>query len=109
MSIGKLFAILVALSVLIAPGVSGAAMAASPHHKMQVMEAGHCEAPPASSGSRDKMAGKSCCISMCEAVAVEPSAPTAISLLRRHMAQFAIPRTYHGHLSEIATPPPRHS
>lgn len=106
-SIRKLFAILIALAVLLAPGVSGAAMAAAQQHDMQMMEAGHCEAPPAKSADHDKMAGKSCCMAMCMAVAVAPSAPGAKQVVAHVQATFPAPKSYVGHLSEIATPPPR--
>jgi hypothetical protein len=108
-SIRKLFAILVALAVLLAPGVTGAAMAAAPHHDMQMMEAGHCQAPPSGSGHHEQSDGKSCCVSMCMALAVAPSAPVEAPPILQQMAQFAPPRTYHGLPAEIATPPPRHS
>lgn len=109
MSIRKLFAILVALSVLFAPAVTGAAMAAAPHHSMQMIAAGHCQAPPAKSDDHDKMGGKNCCISMCTAVAVAPSAPAETTEPRQQIAEFIPPKTYHGLLTEIATPPPRRS
>jgi hypothetical protein len=67
-SIRRLFAILVVLSVLFAR-VTGAPMAAAPHPDMQMMEGGHCQAPPSKSADHDKMCGKKCCISMCTAVA----------------------------------------
>ena len=108
-SIRKLFAILVALSVLSAPSITGAAMAAAPHHDMQMMEGQHCQAPPSKSGDHDKMGGKNCCISMCTAVAVAPSAPAETTGPRQQVAEFVPPKTYHGLLAEIATPPPRHS
>jgi hypothetical protein len=108
MSVRRLFALLAALSVLFSPAVTAAAMAASPHHQMQMMEAGHCQMPAHGSASHDKM-GKSCCIAMCMAVAVEPTAPAAASPLPQQIAQFAAPRTYVGVPAEIATPPPRGS
>ena len=108
-SIRKLFAILVALSVLLAPAVTGAAMAAAPHHDMQMLEGGHCQAPPSKPADHEKMGGKNCCISMCTAVAIAPSAPADNAEPRRQIAQFVPPRTYRGLLAEIATPPPRHS
>ena len=107
MSIRKLFAILLALSVLLAPGLTGAAMAAAPHHDMQMMEAGHCEAPPSQPGNHDKTSGKSCCIAMCMALAVTPTTPNEVSRPRQEVAQFAPPKSYQGLPAEIATPPPR--
>jgi hypothetical protein len=55
------------------------------------------------------MGGKNCCISMCTAVAIPPSAPAETAEVRQQIAQFVPPKTYHGLLTEIATPPPRHS
>jgi hypothetical protein len=107
MSTRTLFAIFLAIAVLFAPGVTGAAMAAAPHHDMQMMEAGHCQSPPANSGHHDRTDGKSCCIAMCMALAVAPSAPAELSPPRQQMAQFARPKTYRGLPAEIATPPPR--
>lgn len=108
-SIRKLFAIILALAVLFAPAVTNAAMAATPHHDMQMMEAGHCKTPPSGTRHHEQSDGKSCCISMCMAVAVAPSAPTELVPPRQQIAQFALPKTYHGLPAEIATPPPRRS
>ena len=107
-SIRALFAVILALAVLVAPGVTGAAMAAPAHHAMAMMEAGHCDTPPASSGDH-KMAGKSCCIAMCTTIAVAPSAPAEMSPPREQVAEFAAAQVYHGLPAEIATPPPRRS
>jgi hypothetical protein len=106
-SIRKLFAILIALAVLFAPGVTGAALAAAPHHDMQMMEAGHCQTPPSMPSGHEKMADKSCCIAMCMALAVAPFVPAETRLPRQQVAGFAPPRAYHSLPSEIATPPPR--
>ena len=108
-SMTKLFAILVALAMLFAPGVTGAAMAAAPHHDMAMMEAGHCQAPASGSGHHDQSDGKSCCVAMCMALAVAPSSPAKALPSPREMPQFASPKAYHGLLAEIATPPPRRS
>lgn len=108
-SIRKLFAIVLALAVLFAPGVTGAAMAAAPHRDMAMMEAGHCQMPPSKSAHHDPADGKSCCISMCMALAVAPSAPAEALAPRQQLAEFALPKTYHGLHAEIATPPPRAS
>lgn len=105
--IRRLFAILVALSVLFAPSAVSAAMATGPHD-MQIMEAGHCQMPP-SPGAHDKMAGKSCCIAMCIALAVAPWIPIDATPPRQQIAQFPSPKAYHGLPAEIATPPPRKS
>lgn len=109
MSIRKLFAILIALGVLFAPGVTGAAMAAAPHHGVEMMEAGHCQTPASRTSHHDQSDGKSCCIAMCMALAIAPSAPAEVPPPRQQLTQFAPPAVYHGTLSEIATPPPRFS
>jgi hypothetical protein len=109
LSLRKLFAILLALAVLFAPGVSSAAMAASQNHDTQLMEAGHCQAPPSRTAHHDQTDGKSCCIAMCMALAVAPSTPTEAAPPREQVAGFVAPKAYHGTLSEIATPPPRHA
>jgi hypothetical protein len=106
-SIQKLFAVLVALSVLFAPAITSAAMAAAEHQDMQMMEGGHCQAPTSGSADHDKLGGMNCCISMCTAVAVAPSTPAEAGEPRQQVAQFVSPKTYHGLLAEIATPPPR--
>lgn len=107
MSIRRLFAILVALAVLFAPSVTSTAMASAPDHQMQMMQAGHCEMPMSGKSGHDKMDGKNCCISMCMAVAINPSAPPAEHALAHVQATFPTPKSYLGHLTEIATPPPR--
>jgi hypothetical protein len=107
MTLSKLFAMLIALAVLIAPGVAGAAMAATPHHAMAMMQAGHCQAPPSNSADHDKTPAKSCCIAMCTALAIAPTRPAASSPPQQQVAEFAPPKAIHGLLAEIATPPPR--
>src|SRR5256885_1942962 len=107
-SIRKLFAILVTLAVLVTPSVTYAGMpAATPHHHgVQMMEMGHCQTPPSQSGDHGK-ADKNCCISMCIALAVAPSAPTEAVELEHAATYFTVPQSWHGFLGEIATPPPR--
>lgn len=108
-SIRNLLVILVALSVLFGPGVTAAAMA-SPHHDMQMMTPGHCQAPPSTAGDHQKMGGKNCCIAMCMAVALPaPGPPSEIHAPPEQIAEFAIAALYTGNLHEIATPPPRHA
>jgi len=106
MTVGKLFALFIALAVLIAPGVTSVAMAAAPRHDMEMIAAGHCQSMP-HDRHQQKMADKSCCIAMCVAVAVTPSTPAETSPLHQQIAHFALPRTYLGLHTEIATPPPR--
>lgn len=107
-SIRRLFAILIALSVLSAPSVAAAAehRMSMADHQMTMMEMGHCQAPPSGHADHDKK-GSSCCISMCMAVAVAPSAPTLERHVRAEQQNFFVPREHKGYLGEIATPPPR--
>ena len=109
MSVQKLFAILVALAVLVAPAFTGAgeALAATPDHHAQVMEEGHCQMPPANSDDHDKAPIKSCCVAMCLAVAITPDVSSAVVAPALAAAYFAAPGSWHGYLGEIATPPPR--
>ena len=112
-SIRKLFAVLVALAVFIAPALTraGEVYAAAPDHHMQMMEAGHCHSSPddhdQSTGDHDKSIAKSCCVAMCMALAVTPSTPADSTALRVTITALP-PRGLHlGYLGEIATPPPR--
>jgi len=106
-SIRRFFAILVALAVLAAPGVTSAALAAAPHHDMAMMEGGHCQTPPSQSDHHDKTAGKSCCIAMCMAVAITPATPLLEEHAQAAQNNFFVPTAHDGYLREIATPPPR--
>ena len=109
-SIRKLFAMCVALAVLFAPAASTAAAAAMSQHEQMLMmdHSAPCEmsvSRPA--GHPGKVDGKSCCVSMCMAVAVAPSMPGQALPMRQQVAQFASLKSYHGLPAEIATPPPR--
>ena len=105
-SIRKLFAAILALSVLLGPSVAYAGTpAAMPGHDMQMMEMGHCEAPPAKSDGKAPV--KNCCMTMCMAVAVTPEAPATDLELEHAASYFAVPTSWYGFLGEIATPPPR--
>ena len=110
-SISKLFAMLVAVAVLLAPAFSraGEAFASVPDHHAQMMEAGHCDAPAPDSGDQDQAPTKSCCISMCMGIAITPAAPAKDGQLKPALALFAVPTLHLSYLGEIATPPPRRS
>jgi len=105
----------VAVAVLFAPALTraGEAFAAVPDHHAQMMESGHCKAPPSHSADpdrqsdQDKAAGQSCCISMCMAVAAAPPEPAESAAMHGSAATFPLTRQYHGCVAEIATPPPR--
>lgn len=106
-SVRKLFAILAALAVLFAPSVAYAAVPMTPHHDMEAMEMGHCGMLPSRTADHNKADTKSCCISMCMAVAVPPPTPTEVTESRHDIAYFLVSQSWHGFLGEIATPPPR--
>lgn len=107
----RLFALLVAFAVLLGPVLThaGAASAAAPGHHDQMMEAGHCEAPPADTSEDDAAPVKSCCVSTCMAIAIAPPAPMAAGGLKPAPRLFAVPTLHLSYLGEIATPPPRRS
>jgi hypothetical protein len=77
MSVRRLFAVVIALAVLLAPAMTrvGEAYAAVPDHHAQMMMKGHCESPP--DADQDKKAGMSCCFQMCMAVAADLAVPLA--------------------------------
>lgn len=110
-SIRTLLAPLVALAVLIGPVLThaNAASAAVAGHHAEMVESGHCEAPPADSSENEAAPVKSCCVSTCMAIAIAPAAQTADSELKPMPRQFAVPALHLSYLGEIATPPPRRS
>lgn len=111
MTIRTLFALLLALAVLIAPApsVMGAAMAASPDHHAQMAPDDHCATVPANSGAKDEAPAKNCCVATCAAVAVAPSGSIGEIKSLVAPAVFPIATRPLGYLGEIATPPPRRS
>lgn len=103
-------AIILAVVVLFASGLTGAAVAsaATMNHDMQMMETGHCSSMPSKDDGKAPV--KSCCIATCAATAaVVPSIPAELALLQQASATFPIPAAHDGYLGEIATPPPRHA
>jgi len=120
MSMPKVFAMIVALALLLAPALTraGEAMAAAPNHHGQMMDSGHCKAPALKAddgnaghhGKTDhqgKADGKSCCVSMCMAVAVAPTAPITEFDHLITPATFAVTTIHLPFEGELATPPPR--
>ncbi|MEO5613172.1 MAG: hypothetical protein ABIT68_10590 [Sphingomicrobium sp.] len=111
--IPKLFGFLLALAVVFAPAVTSAsaAYAAVPEHQLQMMAGGHCASDPSgnhdNSGTHDKSMSKNCCIAMCMALAVAPSAPATSKMPERIVLVFPAPSFRIGLPAEIATPPPR--
>lgn len=111
-SIRKLLAIFVTLTLLFAPAAASADAAATVHgqHEMMMMDhSGPCQMPLGGAAGHQKGDGKSCCLSMCIAVAVAPSVPSHALPVRQQVAQFASFKSYQGVPAEIATPPPRAS
>lgn len=110
-TIRGLFGVFIALALSVAPAMTagGSAAAHGSDGQMAMMDhSAHCQSPAGSAPDHHKSDGKSCCISMCMALAVTPSVPIEESSRpRQQIAQFAPPKTYHGLLAEIATPPPR--
>ena len=106
-SIRTLLAMLIALAVLFAPSaVAAQHLASMPGHDMQMMEMGHCDAPP--SNSDHGKGGKSCCVSMCTAIAITPGPPIGeVEVEHAAATYFTGAASWHGYLGEIATPPPR--
>jgi hypothetical protein len=109
MSIRRLFAILVALAVLVAPAVSASAAASEAHHDMQMMKVGHCQGPMSGAADHDRNAGKTCCISICVAVAAFPVAAPPEGPVQISRPLFSAPASLAGHPAELPTPPPRNS
>lgn len=105
-SLRKLFGILVAVAVLLAPAFTraGEAFAALPVHHMQMTESGHCTSPPS---DQDDRASQSCCIAVCAALAVAPFTPAQSEPPRQIQAATFVPSAHVAYLREIATPPPR--
>lgn len=111
-SIRRLFAMVVTLALLFAPALTraGEASAAGSNHHVQMMQSGHCKSGAARSSddkSSDQAAGKTCCISMCMAVAVVPAIPAKSVSVHGTAARFAPANQYRGRIAELATPPPR--
>ena len=109
MSTRPILAFVLTIAVLFASAFSGVAAvsAATPMHDMEMMEMGHCSSPPSSHDGKGMT--KQCCISMCMAVAIAPSAPDEMPTAARAVATFSLQKSPVGYLGEIATPPPRRS
>jgi hypothetical protein len=108
MSARKLFALLVALAVLLGPAFSraGEASAAIPSDRSAIHDVGHCQSPPAEKGM-DESGQNDSCASMCMGVAIRTAAILAAKLHERAPATFAISSLHLSYLGEIATPPPK--
>ena len=108
-SLRPLSAILIAFAMLFAPLAmqSGSAMAMAPaDHHSQMMEKGHCGDQPAR-GKDGKATGKSCCVAMCTAIAVAPTASVEPMASTRLLERPSLERPNHSYLARLPTPPPR--
>jgi hypothetical protein len=109
MSLRSLFAMMVAMSMLLAPFVmqSGSAMAAMPaDHHAQMMSNGHCDDQPAS-GKDSKSADMPCCAAMCAAIAIAPVSPADPVGFARLVERPSLKQSLHSFLAKLPTPPPR--
>jgi hypothetical protein len=105
----KLFALLVAVAVLLAPGLTGASMAqaAQPDHHAQMTEKSHCD-PARDDQQRGEAHDMSCCAAMCMAVAVTPAVvPLGAPLQASETTADSLFAFAIGTPAELATPPPR--
>ena len=107
MSTRPILAFVLTIAVLFASAFSGvaAASAATPMHDMEMMEMGHCSSMPSQHDGKGMT--KQCCISMCMAVAIQPSAPLMEEISQKALTLFAIPSFLAGSPGELATPPPK--
>ena len=110
MSLRPLFAMLVAVGMLLAPfGIrSGAAMAVAPssnHHEQMAMGE-HCGGQPAKT-KHEKSSESACCVAMCMAVAPAPAAEPEPHFLTASIDSLAIEQFGRSFLAELPTPPPR--
>jgi len=109
MSLRPLFAILVAIGMLLAPlGIrSGAAMAMAPsNHHDRVAVGEHCGEQPIKT-SHEKSSESACCVAMCMAVAPAASARIGPQFLAVSHDRPAPDRFGRSFLAELPTPPPR--
>jgi hypothetical protein len=105
----RLFMLLAAITVVVAPVSITEASAAVAGHARMMRQMGHCGMRAGRSTSRDKMTGKICCVSMSAAVSMAPPTPILIELGNQAPATSAIEALHLGYLGDIATPPPRRS
>ena len=107
MGIRALFAILIAIAVLVAPALTGVNMArAAVPGPAQMMDKGHCD--PGDDGEQNDAADKiSCCGEICMAVAVTPGSNALTEHLRGSLPIPTLRSFQTGAPAELATPPPR--
>lgn len=102
--------LLTAFAMLFAPLAvgSGAAMAMGPgDHMAQMAQSPHCDDQDQTTGKHQGKAGMTCCVAMCAAVNVAPSAPVEPAKLES--AELSAPKDQirRSFLAALPTPPPR--
>jgi len=110
MSLRKLFAIVIALALLLAPGFSrlGEASAAVPDgYHAQMIKDGHCQSPAPAPNDDQKAPAKSCCLSMCMGVTVASPHPVHTDKAGPAPTTFVVRSLHLSYLGDIATPPPK--
>lgn len=108
-SLRPLFAILIAVGMLFAPFAmqSGSVMAMAPaDHHAQMMEKGHC-GYQSTKGTDGQTMDKSCCVTMCSAVALTAVSPIELLEFGRVADRPSLEQFRHSYLAKLATPPPR--
>ena len=109
-NVRTLFAMLIAVAVLFPPAIGrGDALAAVPHHDMQMMQAGHCHPTTSQKGGKDghRAGDMSCCTGV--AVGVAPTAAAYADEASDQVTPAPLPlaAAHRPFLGELATPPPR--
>ncbi len=104
----KLFALMVAIAVLLAPAFTGVSMAqaAVPDQHVQMAGSGHCD-PARDDRQQDKTHDMACCGAMCMAVAVTPAVMPIGTPLHGSLPAGSLHAFGTGTPAELATPPPR--
>ena len=109
MSLRPLFAILIAIGMILAPlGIrSGAAMAMPPsgHHEQMAMSDHGGEQP--AKGKHQKSAEDACCVAMCMAVAPAPASELEPHALSASLDRPGLDQFGRSFLAKLPTPPPR--
>jgi len=109
MSIRRLFALLIAVAMALAPvgipAMSEAATPASHHDQMANADGSHCDQQP-QPNQHHKAADKNCCIAMCVAVVV-PAGVVELPMYHAARDRPASDLDRRDFLAEIATPPPK--
>jgi hypothetical protein len=106
-SIRPVFAVLIALAMLVAPfamqGASARAAMPADHHA-QMIEAAHCAGEEGKAG---KSVDLDCCAAMCATASLAPAVAADLPTVARGDDQPATDQFGRSHLAKLPTPPPR--